>query len=188
MKRIIILIAIIIAPIVSFGQSLFDKYEDMDGVTSGAVTQKMFSLLTRFELDLDNPEEQAVFEAVKKIESVKMLVTGDERISTQMGADVKRYIGSSQLDELMRFKDGGQTVKFYIKEGRNENFVEELLMHVSGLKELTQGQNININGKNREVETVLVTITGDIDLREFSKIAELMNVPGSEQLKKVRKQ
>lgn len=188
MKKIIVLIAIIIAPIASFGQGLFDKYEDMEGVTSGAVTQKMFSLLTRFELDLDNAEDQAIFEAVKKIESVNFLSTGDIGVSRKMSADIKKYIGSSKLDELMRFKDGEQTVKFYVKEGRNENFVNELLMYVSGLKELTQGQDITINGKKRDIETVLVTIKGDIDLREFSKIANLMNVKGAEHLKKVGKQ
>ncbi len=188
MKKIILLLAITIAPISLSAQSFFDKYEDMNGVTSGAVTQKMFSLLTRFQLDLDNPEEQAIFDAVKKIKSVKILATAEETISVQMSTDVKKHVSEFKLEELMRFKDGNQTVKFYIKGEKNDNIVSELLMFVSGLKEITKSQNITINGKDRMVETVLVSVTGDIDLREFSKIAELMNVPGTEQLKKVSKQ
>ena len=101
-----------------------------------------------------------------------------------MAADVNKYIGSSKLEELMRFKDGEQTVKFYVREGSSENHVKELLMFVNGLKELTNGEKITINGKDREIETVIVSILGDIDLREISKITSKMNIPGGEHLKK----
>ena len=84
----------------------------------------------------------------------------------------------------MRFKDGNQTVKFYVREGSSENYVKELLMFVTGLKELTKGQDITINGKKREIETVIVSIVGDIDLREISKLTSSMNIPGGKNLKK----
>ena len=58
-------------------------------------------------------------------------------------------------------------------------------MFVNGLKELTKGQDININGEKREIETVLLSLTGDIDLRQISKLTNKMNVPGGDQLKKV---
>jgi hypothetical protein len=85
----------------------------------------------------------------------------------------------------MRIKDGEQTVKFYVKEGKDDNHVKELLMFVTGLKEITKGQDITINGKKREIETVLLSLTGDIDLRQVSKLTNKMNVPGGNQLKKV---
>ena len=84
----------------------------------------------------------------------------------------------------MRFKDGEQTVKFYVKEGKDENHVKELLMFMTGLKEMTEGQDIEINGKKRVFETVVLSLTGDIDLRQVSKITNSMNIPGGEQLKK----
>ena len=43
MRKLVLIIAIVMAPLMSFGQGLFDKYEDMDGVTSGVINQKMFS-------------------------------------------------------------------------------------------------------------------------------------------------
>jgi Domain of unknown function (DUF4252) len=184
MKKLVLIIAIIMVPLMSFGQGLFDKYEDMDGVTSGVINQKMFNMLASINVDFDDPEAAAMMEAIKKIESVKLLTTGDKAISAKMSADVKKYIGSSSLEELMRFKDGDQTVKFYVREGSNENYVKELLMFVNGLKELTKGQDITINGEKREIETVIVSIVGDIDLREISKITSSMNIPGGEHLKK----
>lgn len=57
-------------------------------------------------------------------------------------------------------------------------------MFVNGLKEMTAGQDININGKKREIETVILSLTGDIDLRQISKLTDKMNVPGGKHLKK----
>ena len=34
MKKLAIIVAIVLAPIVTFGQSIFDKFEDLDEVTS----------------------------------------------------------------------------------------------------------------------------------------------------------
>jgi len=184
MKKLVLILAIILSPLMSSGQGLFDKYEDMEGVTSGVINQKMFSMLTSFDIDTDDPEAAAMLEMAKKIKSVKLLTTGDKAISAKMTADVNKYIGSSSLEELMRFKDGEQTVKFYVREGSSENHVKELLMFVNGLKDLTNGEKITINGKDREIETVIVSILGDIDLREISKLTNKMNIPGGEHLKK----
>ena len=68
---------------------------------------------------------------------------------------------------------------------KDDNHVKELLMFVNGLKELTKGQDITINGQKREIETVLLSLTGDIDLRQISKLTNKMNMPGGDQLKKV---
>jgi len=184
MRKLVLIIAIVMTPLVSFGQGLFDKYEDMDEVTSGVINSKMFSMLASIDVDFDDPEAEAMMDAIKKIKSIKLLTTGNSSISKSMAADVKKHIKSSNLEELMRFKDGGKTVKFYVREGSSENHVKELLMFVNGLKELTKGNDLTINGEKRDIETVIVSILGDIDLREISKITNKMNIPGGEHLKK----
>ena len=184
MKKVIVIIALIIAPMISGAQSIFDKYEDMAEVTSIVVNQKMFSLIASIDIDMDDAEAQEYMDMVKKITGLKVFTTGDEKISAEMKATVSKYLNSSDLEELMRIKDGDQTVKFYVKEGKDENHVKELLMFVTGLKEMTKGQDIEINGKKREIETVLLTLTGDIDLRQVSKITNQMDIPGGDQLKK----
>jgi hypothetical protein len=104
-----------------------------------------------------------------------------------MKKDVQKYIKNSKLEELMRIKDGDQTVNFFVSEGKDDNHVKELLMFVNGLGDLTKNENISINGKQRVIETVLLSLTGDIDLREVSKLTNQLNVPGGEQLKKASK-
>ena len=187
MKKLVIVFAIIIAPMMSFGQSIFDKYEDMEGVSSFVMTQKMFNMLAKINIDMDDPEDQAFMDMAKKVTGLKVYTTGSEKTSADMNSTVKQYLASSKLEELMRMKDGNQTVNFYVKEGKDENHVKELLMVINGLKELTKDEEIKINGKKREFETVLLSLTGDIDLRQISKMTEKMNVPGGEQLNKAGK-
>ena len=187
MKKLILLIAIIVAPTLSFGQSIFDQFEDMDGVTSVVVNQRMFKMIASLGIETDNPEEQEIINMIEGLNSLKVLTTEDGAISTKMKAQVSKYLKSSNLDELMRIKDGDQLVKFYVREGKDENHVKELLMFVTGLKEVTGGQNIEINGKKREIETVLLTLNGDIDLRKVSKLTNKMNVKSGKHLEKIEK-
>ena len=186
-KNLILIVAFVLTSAVSFGQGVFDKFEDVDGVTSVVVNQKMFKMLATMGIDLDDPDAQEFVNMAKNITGFKVFTTGDEKISADMNATVKSYLKKSDLEELMRIKDGDQNVFFYIKEGKDENHVKELLMFVNGLKEMTKGQDIEINGKKREIETVVLSLTGDIDLRQISKLTNQMNMPGGEQLKKASK-
>ena len=95
---------------------------------------------------------------------------------------------NSSLEELMRIKDGDQNIKFFVLSGRDENHVSELLMLVSGLSKAMEEQDIKVGGKQRVIETVLLSLTGDIDLRNVSKLTSQLNVPGGDQLKKASKQ
>ncbi len=185
MKKLVIIMAFIIAPAITFGQSLFDKYEANENVSSMVLTKKVFNMLAELKIDLDDPEAQEMLDMAGNITGLKVLSTGDEKVSSQMKADVTRYLSSASLEELMRIKDGDQTVKFYVKEGKDDNHVKELLMFVTGLKDVMKGSDITINGEKREFETVLLSLTGDIDLRQVSKLANKMDVPGGKQLQKV---
>ena len=55
MKNIIIILIFAIAPI-GFAQSLFEKYEDMDNVSSVVVNQKMFGMLAEMQIKTNDPE------------------------------------------------------------------------------------------------------------------------------------
>ncbi|MBF8149314.1 DUF4252 domain-containing protein [Winogradskyella sp. F6397] len=184
-KKIVIITAFLLAPVLTFAQGIFDKYEDNDEVTSFVINQKMIRMLASIDMDMDDPEDQKLLEMVKKITGLKVFTTGDDKVSSDMKNTVESYLSSTKLEELMRFKDGEQNIKFYVKEGKDENHVKELLMYMTGLKALTEGTDIEINGKKRVFETVVLSLTGDIDLRQISKITSKLDIPGGEQLNKV---
>lgn len=183
-KKIVVIVAAMLISVTGFSQSVFDKYEDQKGVASVILNGKMFKMLATMGIDIDDPEMKEYAEMANNITGFKVFTTGDTKIAADMNATVAKYLKSSALEELMRIKDGDQTVKFYVKEGKDDNHVKELLMFITGLKELTKDQNIEINGQKREFETVVMTLTGDIDLRQVSKITNQMDIPGGEQLKK----
>lgn len=66
MKKISIIVALILLPALGYAQSIFDKYEDVDGVTSVVVNQKMFSMIASMGIDLDDPQAQESLNMIKK--------------------------------------------------------------------------------------------------------------------------
>lgn len=175
MKKIAIIAALAIAPMISWSQNAFDSFEDEKDVTAVVVTKNMFKLLSKMDLNSTDPEAQEYLKMVNGLDNIKIFTTENAATAQRMDAAVSKYVsGTKSLGELMRVKDDGKNIKFYSKEGKNENFVSELLMHMEGI----------VDGKPT---TVIMSITGNIDLKQISKLTEDLKVPGSEQLKNIDK-
>ncbi len=171
MKKITLILAVALLPLAGFSQSIFDKYEDMDKVGAVIVNKGMIDLLTTIG-SLDNDEDAKDFvEMAQGIKGIKVFITEDKGIADDMSKTVKKYLKSSSLEELMRVKDKDVNVKFYIKNGKNKDHVTELLMFVSGMK------NMDVDVHGRKFETVLVSMTGDIDLNKIGALTKKMNLP-----------
>lgn len=174
MKKLAILVAFLITPMLVSAQGMFDSYEDEKDVTSVVVTKNMFKLLGKIKVETDDAEVQEYMEMVNSLENIKVFITENESVGARMKADVQKYVASSKnLEELMRVKDDGKNVKFYSKQGKDENHVSELLMFLDG----------EMDGKEG---TVVMSITGDIDLKQISKLTKELNVPGSDELENVK--
>lgn len=176
MKKTAILIALVLAPLFVTAQTAFNSFEDDKDVSSVVITKNMFKLLSKMDLDSTDPQAKEYLQMVDNLDEIRIFTTENPAVAKKMEASVASYIGSSKgLSELMRVKDDGQNIKFYSKEGKNENFVSELLMFMEGAK---------VEGKNL---TVIMSITGNIDLKKISKLTEDLKVPGSEALKNIDK-
>ncbi len=185
MKKLLIVFAfaILLMPLTAMAQSnIFDKYSDNDNVTYASIKPKMFQMLAKINIETDDKESQEFMDMVKSITSFKTLATDDKAVAGDIAKWVKSRSGS--LEELMEIKDDGVVVKFYVKEGKNEDFVAELLMFVNGLDAVTKDLDVSVNGKNRGMESVLVSFTGDIDLNQLSKLINAFDLPGGKELDK----
>ncbi|SRR5690554_4483680 len=175
MRKIAIILALAIVPMVSWGQNAFDSFESEKDVTAVVVTKNMFKLLSKMDLNSSDPEAQEYLNMVDNLDNIKIFTTENPTVAKRMDAAVVKYVSDSKnLGELMRVNDKGQNIKFYSKEGKSDNFVSELLMHLDG----------NVDGKKT---TVIMSITGNIDLKQISKLTSDLKVPGSEQLKNIDK-
>ena len=181
-KQLLLLISVLL----SFGmssQSVFDKYNDMDEVTSVVVNQRMFKMLS--DIEINDPESEAFIGQAGMLESLTVYSSSSPDITLIMKNDVADYISASDLEELMIIKDGDSNIKFYILEGSDDNNVKELLMLFIGFTKSTSQDSLLINGKQLEIETVLLSLKGNINLREVSKLMTKLNITGGDLLKNV---
>ncbi|MFH6769817.1 DUF4252 domain-containing protein [Gaetbulibacter aquiaggeris] len=181
-KIVVIVMAIMLMPALSMAQDIFERYNDNSDVTYVSIKPKMFQMIAKMGINVDDPEAKSFMDMVNSITSFKTLVTDNKSISADITKWVKSRSGS--LEELMEVKDDGSEVKFYVKEGKDSDHVKELLIYVNGIDKVMKGQGVEINGENRKIETVVVSLTGDINLNEISKLTDKMNIPGGQHLDK----
>jgi len=185
MKKNLLLITIFIASFWVSGQNIFERYADNDKVTLVSISPKMFKMLGQMSMSLDDPEAQEYMEMVTSINNFKVLVSSSEDISDDMLKWVNDQVSKENLDELMSIKDKDADVTFYVKEGKNEAYVEKLLMYVNEIiKPDSKKSNFNFNG--REIKAVLMLLEGNIDLNKISKLTDQMDLPGGNQLRKAQ--
>lgn len=177
MKKKSILITLMITAL-SWGQDVFEKYEYDDSVTYFSISPKMFEMLAKLSVEINDPEAEQFISLVQDIDSFKVISTESSAIGKEIQVWVDKHIKKADLEELMRVRDKEAHVDFYVKSSKDDDFVKELMMFVS-----------NISGKvdlaNYKPETVLLYLSGDIDLTQISKIANQMNLPGGAQLNKL---
>ena len=163
MKKIIVLIALVLAPVVSFGQSMFDKLENMDVVSSFIINKDAFQLLQQFNPEAGGDSEaMEVFKMIQELKELRVFKTEDPAAAKEMETMVGSAIKTSKLTELMRFKEKGSKAKIYVKTNGKKDTVSEVLMFMSGAEELTDGF----------AESLIVSLKGVININKLSKLAD----------------
>ncbi len=163
MKKIIVLIAFIVAPMVTNAQSLFDSLEEMDGVDMVVVTKDAFELISKFKnVEIDDNEGMKVFQMIQDLNEFKMFSTDDKSIANKMESMVNSAIKKQNLTQLMRIKEDNSRIKIYVKSTKNKDYVSEVLMFIKGIDKKTNGNS----------EAVIVSLTGNIDVNKMSELAD----------------
>jgi len=169
MKKGIAIIGIMFFSIAMMAQGAvikkyFNMFEDNENFTKVSVSQKMFSMFT--ELEAGSDAENEFMEAVSKLKGLKIIaadsVANAKAIYKKAIADVDK----SGYEELMSVKDADENMQFSIIE--KNGVISELLMVVGGKKSF-----------------VMLSLYGEIDLKNISKIAQEMRVEGLENLGKM---
>ena len=170
MRKLILSLVLVFSANTIFAQSVFDKFEDQEGITSVVVNKKMFSLLSKMEVK--DKESQEYVNLIKKLDNLRVFVTQSDKKSDEMKSTSDKYVKSASLEELMKINEKGKSVKIYVKSGASDSQIKELMMFVEG---------------SGNEETVLMSLVGDFDLNELSVLTDKMNLPGGDDLKKASK-
>ena len=172
MKKIVFILSFILLSVASIAQkdavdALFDKYAGKDGFTTVIISSKMFSLFQDMEI-----EDNEFNDMMSSLKSIRILAS-DETLEDQninFYDEVMKDLDEDDYEELMVVKEKDQDVKFLIKE--RDGKITELLMVAGG-----KGDN-----------NALISIRGDIDLKNISKLARSMDIEGLQQLEKLEKE
>ncbi len=167
MRSIITVLALLITTLSCWGQNnaidrFFSAYENNENFTVVYVSPKMFEMVAKVTNDSKNSD---IKELVKDIKGLKILSTNKDALKYYNEASKKIPLGEYEV--LMTVKDKGDNVKFLTKG--NGDVVDELLLLVGGANDF-----------------VLMSFVGKLDLNKISKLANKLDIQGSEHLDKVK--
>lgn len=167
MKKISLIVSMILLSFMMMGQGTvitkyFNQYEDNEDFTKVQVSQKMFSLFT--ELEAGSDAEQEFLEAVSKLKGLQIIMADSISNSAALYKQAAADVNKAGYEELMSVKDAQENMQFSIME--SNGIISELIMVVGGKKQF-----------------IMLSLYGEIDLKNISKIAQQMRVNGLDQLK-----
>jgi len=144
----------------------FGNYMEDDDFTSVYISPKMFQMISKLDLsNTDDPDAKATMEMIKDIRGLRILTS--EKNPLVLYKEAISKFSTSEYEVLMTVKDGGENVRFWIKE--TDNTINELLLLVGGKDEF-----------------VLLSFIGKIDLNKIAKLSQSIDIKGAEHLEKVK--
>jgi len=145
----------------------FGKYQNDETFTQVTISSKMFNLFTNMEVD--KPEDQEVLNAISKLKGLRVLAKEDARNARELYKEALALVPVKEFEELMSVRDKDKDMKFYIKE-TTPGKISELVMIAGGVDDF-----------------MVLSLFGEIDLKQVSKIGSKMDIDGLDQLKNMDK-
>ncbi len=140
----------------------FNKYQDDDSFTQVTVSGKMFNLFTNMEVK--NPDDQEVLNAISKLKGLRILAKENTSDAKALYRDAMATV-PKEYEELMSVRDNGKDMKFFIRENK-PGVIGELVMVAGGNDDFA-----------------MLSLFGEIDLKQISKIGSKMDIDGLHHLK-----
>ncbi len=168
MKKFVFTIVVLLGTLSLSAQSkvvdkLFEKYSERDGFTTVVITKHMFNLFSNVETEADDE----YMNMIKNLKNIRIL-TGPENSEEGVNFydEIMKELPKKEYEELMVIHDSDKDIKFLVKE--ENNIVSELLMVIGS-----------------KTDNVLISITGNIDMKSISKLSKSMGIQGMENLDKI---
>ena len=126
----------------------------------------MFSMMANIDGNTEN--EKAMISAISKIKGLKILKKDDARNSRELYKEALAMVPAGQFEELMTVRDKDKDMKFFTKESGGK--ISELVMVMGGNDQF-----------------MVMSLFGEIDLKEMGKIGKAVNIDGLHNLDKMNK-
>lgn len=142
----------------------FSKYQDDETFSQVTISSKMFGLLT--DMKVEKPEDQEVINAISKLKGLRILGKDQARDGRQLYKEALGMLPSKDYEELMSVRDKDSDMKFFIRGTAGK--INELVMVMGGNDDF-----------------MLLSLFGEIDLKQIGKIGAKMDIDGLDHLKQL---
>ena len=148
-RTLIIAIMATLCSVCSYGQqSFFDKYAEMDGVTSVYITKSMLSLFPKGQTNVNGIN---IGDIASRLDNIQILSTDEQPIVDKLRKETSHINTRNGYEELMRVREDGEKTTIYFKDSKKDK--KEFVLLVDEKKEFT-----------------IISIVGNLTLQEIQGI------------------
>ena len=145
----IITLLITLCSVCSYGQqSFFDKYAEMEGVTSVYITKSMLSLFPKGQTSVNGVN---IGNIASRLDNIQILSADEQPIIDKLRKETSSINTRNGYEELMRVREDGEKITIYFKDGKKDKKEFVLLM-------------------DEKDEFTIISIVGDLTLQEIQGI------------------
>ena len=150
MKRTyIITLLMTLCSVCSYGQqSFFDKYAEMDGVTSVYISKSMLSLFPKGQTNVNGIN---IGDIASRLDNIQILSADEQPVVDKLRKETSHINTRNGYEELMRVREDGEKTTIYFKDGKKDK--KEFLLLQDAKDEFT-----------------IISIVGDLTLQEIQGI------------------
>jgi len=142
----------------------FSEYEGREDFTTIYITSRMFGLIAEIP---ESEDEEDIMNVIRKLTGLKILTTAEYPEKNKLYQDALKMLPKEGFDELMVIKEGDEEIKFLINEKNGK--INEFLMLIGG-----------------EDNFFLMSLVGNLNLEDISRLSKTMDIEGFEHLEKVK--
>lgn len=147
MKRIniLVILATVFSLFAQAQQSFFDKYAEMEGVTSVYISKNMLSLLPNVNSTINGIH---IGNIASRLDNIQILSSDESAIISKLRKETADINTQNGYEELMRVRENGEKTTIYLKDKKGKK--KEFVLLVDEKDELT-----------------IISIVGDLTLQEI---------------------
>lgn len=150
----IITLLMTLCSICSYGQqSFFDKYAEMEGVTSVYITKSMLSLFPKGQTSVNGAN---IGNIASRLDNIQILSADEQPIIDKLRKESSSINTRNGYEELMRVREDGEKTTIYFKDGKKDKKEFVLLL-------------------DEKDEFTIISIVGDLTLQEIQGIINAEN-------------
>lgn len=151
MKRsFIITLLMIFCSVLTYGQqSYFDKFADMDGVTSIYISKSMISLFPKGNTNVNGIN---IGDISDRLENIQILSADENEIIAKLRKETSDFNPKNGYEELMKIREDGEKITIFFNEKKKK---KEFVLVVDDKDEFT-----------------IISIVGDLTLKEIQGIVQ----------------